>query len=161
MPKTISRDFPISEVTLRRYEKPLSNNKREIVRKFCLSLGLLQPGDSRDVIVDILQVLLHARDKRVLMNSEDVRKETMNLRRKAKLQLKGIASSNVRRQLKRLRDIHLAEKVKNEYRITEFEEIGSLVEEKIEKFLLQNILKRVKEYSKLLWSTSLVKIHSC
>jgi len=150
MPKTISRDFPISEVTLRRYEKPLSNNKREIVRKFCLSLGLLQPGDSRDVIVDILQVLLHARDKRVLMNSEDVRKETMNLRRKAKLQLKGIASSNVRRQLKRLRDIHLAEKVKNEYRITEFEEIGSLVEEKIEKFLLQNILKRVKEYSKLL-----------
>ncbi len=149
MPKTISRDFPISELTLRRYEKPLSNNKREIVRKFCLSLGLLQPGDSRDVIVDILQVLLHAREKRMLMNSEDIKKETINLRKKAKLQLKGIASSNVRRQLKRLRDIHLAEKVKNEYRITEFEEIGSLVEEKIEKFLLQNILKRVKEYSKL------------
>lgn len=149
MPKTISRDFPISELTLRRYEKPLTTNKREIVRKFCLSLGLLQPGDSRDVIVDILQVLLHARQKRVLMNSEDIKKETINLRKKAKLQLKGIASSNVRRQLKRLRDIHLAEKVKNEYRITEFEEIGSLVEEKIEKFLLQNILKRVKEYSKL------------
>src|SRR3989344_4085698 len=150
MPKTISRDFPISELTLRRYEKPSSSNKREIVRKFCLSLGLLQPGDSRDVIVDILQVLLDARDKRLMMNSEDVKQETINYRKKAKLQLKGIASSNVRRQLKRLRDIHIAEKVKNDYRITEFEDIASLVDEKIEKFLLQNILKRVKEYSKLL-----------
>ncbi len=150
MPKTISRDFPISELTLRRYEKPSSNNKREIVRKFCLSLGLLQPGDSRDVIVDILEVMLDAKDKRVMMNSEDIKKETVNYRKKAKLQLKGIASSNVRRQLKRLRDIHLVEKIKNEYRITEFEDISSLVDEKIEKFLLQNILKRVKEYSKLL-----------
>ncbi len=150
MPKTISRDFPISELTLRRYEKPASTNKREIVRKFCLSLGLLQPGDSRDVVVDILQVLLDAKDKKTMMNSEDIKKETINYRKKAKLALKGIASSNVRRQLKRLRDIHLAEKVKNEYRITEFEDVSLLVDEKIEKFLLQNILKRVKEYSKLL-----------
>ncbi len=150
MPKTISRDFPISELTLRRYEKPSSNNKREIVRKFCLSLGLLQPGDSRDVIVDILQVMLDAKDKKLMMNSEDIKKQTIEYRKKAKLALKGIASSNVRRQLKRLRDIHLAEKVKNDYRITEFEDISALVDEKIEKFLLQNILKRVKEYSKLL-----------
>lgn len=150
MPKTISRDFPISELTLRRYEKPSSTNKRENVRKFCLSLGLLQPGDSRDVIVDILQVLLDAKDKKLMMNSEDIKKQTIDYRKKGKLALKGIASSNVRRQLKRLRDIHIAEKVKNDYRITEFEDISSLVDEKIEKFLLQNILKRVKEYSKLL-----------
>lgn len=150
MPKTIARDSPISELTLRRYEKPSATNKREVVRKFCLSLGLLQPGDSRDVIVDIFHVLLDARDKKTMMDSEDVKKETIAFRRKARLPLKGVASSNVRRQLKRLRDIHLAEKVKNEYRITEFEDISSLVEEKIEKFLLDNILKRVKEYSKLL-----------
>ena len=150
MPKTISRDSPISELTLRRYEKPSLTNKREVVRKFCLSLGLLQPGDSRDVIVDILQVLLEARDKKAMMDSEGVKKETVALRRKARLPLKGIAASNVRRQLKRLRDIHLAEKIKNEYRITEFEDVSTLVEEKIEKFLLDNILKRVKEYSKLL-----------
>lgn len=150
MPKTISRDFPISELTLRRYEKPSSENKRENVRKFCLSLGLLQPGDSRDVVVDILQVLVEARNKRIMMNSEDIKKGTIENRKRAKLALKGIASSNVRRQLKRLRDIHLAEKIKNDYRITEFEDIATLVDEKIEKFLLQNILKRVKEYSKLL-----------
>ncbi len=150
MPKTISRDFPISELTLRRYEKPSSNNKRDLVRKFCLSLGLLQPGDSRDVIVDIFQVMLDAKDKRIMMNSEDIKQETVNHRKKAKLALKGVASSNVRRQLKRLRDLHLVEKIKNDYRITEFEDISSLVDEKIEKFLLQNILKRVKEYSKLL-----------
>ena len=150
MPKTISRDFPISELTLRRYEKPLTTNKRDIARKFCLSLGLLQPGDSRDVVVDIFQVLLDAKQRRSFMNSEDIKKETVAARKKAKLPLRGIASSNIRRQLKRLRDMHLVEKIKNDYRITEFEDIASLVDEKIEKFLLQNILKRVKEYSKLL-----------
>ena len=38
-----------------------SLNERELVRKLCLSIGLLQPGDSRDVIVDILYVLLKAK----------------------------------------------------------------------------------------------------
>ena len=46
MPKTISKDLPLSEITLRRYEKPYATNKRELTRKLCLSLGLLQPGDS-------------------------------------------------------------------------------------------------------------------
>ena len=55
--KTISRDVPLSELTLRKYEKP-DFKGRNLIRKLCLSLGLLQPGDSRDVIVDILNVLL-------------------------------------------------------------------------------------------------------
>jgi len=50
------RDIPLAEITLRRYEKPYDSSKRELVRKICLSLGLLQPGDSRDIIVDILLV---------------------------------------------------------------------------------------------------------
>jgi len=37
----------LSELTLRKYEKPYQTDKREIVKKICLSLGLLQPGDNR------------------------------------------------------------------------------------------------------------------
>ncbi len=59
--KTISRDVPLADITLRRYEKPENFNGRDLIRKLCLSLGLLQPGDSRDVIVDVLSVLLKAK----------------------------------------------------------------------------------------------------
>ena len=38
------------------------------------------------------------------------------------------------------------EKVKRSYRITEFEDLGVIFEEKIEKFYLQSIVDRVKEY---------------
>ena len=152
MPKTISRDFPLSELTLRRYERPSSAqlSERDAARKFCLSLGLLQPGDSRDVITDVLLVLLRARKKKVMLNAAQIRKQTIALRRKAKQPLKGIAHSNIRRQLKRLRDVYFVEKIKNNYRITEFQNITALLDEKIEQFYLPNILKRVKEYSQLL-----------
>ena len=36
------KDIPLSEITLRKYEKPVGLEKRELVRKICLSLGLLQ-----------------------------------------------------------------------------------------------------------------------
>ena len=66
MPKTISREIPLSEITLRRYEKPSRLSERELVRKLCLSIGLLQPGDSRDIIVDILHVLIKAKRQKKL-----------------------------------------------------------------------------------------------
>ncbi len=61
----ISIDTPLAEITLRKYEKPMVKNRRELVRKLCLSLGLLQPGDSRDVVVDVLQVVLESQDDQV------------------------------------------------------------------------------------------------
>lgn len=146
MPTTISKDLPLSEVTLRRYEKPYDMPKRDLIRKLCLSTGLLQPGDSRDVVVDVLHVLLNAKSKKVLMNSEQIREEVINLRNKNKMPLNGVASSNIRRQLKRLRDLFIAEKLKNDYRITEFEELHNLFEQKVEEFLIKNIVSRVKEY---------------
>ena len=146
MPKTISRDFPLSEITLRRYEKPYDMPRRELVRKVCLSLGLLQPGDSRDVVVDVFHVLFDAVKEKKVMNAEEIRDEVVQRRKQEQLPLKGIASSNIRRQLKRLRELSLVEKVKNEYRVTEFEGIGVLFEEKISKYYLESILKRVREY---------------
>mgnify|MGYP001594166769 CR=1 FL=1 len=142
----ISKDIPLAEITLRRYEKPYSKNRRELIRKLCLSIGLLQVGDSRDVIVDILMVLLDAKKKKTKLESEKIRKKVIALRKKQKLPLKGIASSNIRRQLKRLKDLFLIESIKNSYRISEFEELDKIFEEKIERFYLRSILERVKEY---------------
>src|SRR3989338_6287501 len=145
MPKTISRDFPISELTLRRYEKPSSNNDRELVRKFCLSLGLLQPGDSRDVVVDVLQVLLKARQEKDELHSEERKNKAMDCRKTNKLPMLGIASSNIRRQLKRLKDMHLIETNANLYRIAEWNNLTEIFEEKVKNFLLNSIVNRVSE----------------
>lgn len=150
MPKTISRDIPLNELTLRRYEKPYTQNRRELIRKFCLSVGLLQPGDSRDIVVDVLHVMLNAKKKKLMLNSDLIKDESIKLRKKAGLPLKGIAASNIRRQLKRLRDVCLVEKIKKEYRITEFEDISVILEQKVEKYMLETIMSRVKEYSRLL-----------
>ncbi|HLP79652.1 MAG TPA: hypothetical protein VK158_03395 [Acidobacteriota bacterium] len=141
-----SIDTPLSELTLRRYEKPSFTTRRELVAKTCLSLGLLQPGDSRDVIVDIFYVLLVARSSRKELSSYEVREEVVKLRRENNLALLGIADSNVRRQIKRLRDMFLVEKVKNNYRVTEFEQLSAIFNSKIEQYYFPAILSRVKEY---------------
>ena len=139
----ISKDTPLAEITLRRYEKP-SLTGRDLVRKFCLTLGVLQPGDSRDVIVDVLYTMLKEKKE---LTAEQIREKVIELRKENNLPLLGIASSNVRRQLKRLRDILILEKVANVYRINERALLSELVEEKIEKMLLSSVLNRVKEYS--------------
>jgi DNA-binding transcriptional ArsR family regulator len=141
--KTISIDTPLAELTLRKYEKPKDLPKRELVRKLCLSLGLLQPGDSRDVVVDVLQVMLEAKEE---LTSTDVDKLTIKNREKHKLKMLGIAPSNVRRQLLRLRDLFIVEKVKNNYRIKEKSTLLSIFEEDIEKYYMNSIINRIKEY---------------
>lgn len=161
--KTIAKEAALAEITLRRYEKPsfleqplekaLTENEpkkgqRELVRKLCLSIGLLQPGDSRDVIVDVLQVLLDAKKERKHMSSEAIKSNVIEYRKKNNLEVRGVADSNIRRQLKRLKDVFLVENINNEYRITEFSELDEIFEERIEKYYLQNILERVREYFK-------------
>ncbi len=143
MSKLIAVDTPLAEITLRKYEKPDALKDRDLVRKLCLSIGLLQPGDSRDVIVDILYVILKAKEP---LSSIDVEREVIDFRRINKLPLQGIASSNIRRQLLRLRDLFIVEKVKNVYRITENSALIETFNEKIEKYYLSSIVERVKEY---------------
>jgi len=146
MPK-ISRDTPLAEITLRRYEKP-TMNERELVRKLCLSLGLLQPGDSRDVMVDVLHVLLKARQRREELHSEEIKNHVMTERKSLKLPMLGIASSNIRRQLKRLKDLHLIETNANLYRITEWNSVSEIFEDKIHNFLIKSVMGRVRDYVK-------------
>ena len=146
--KKVLRDTPLMEITLRRYERPDKTNPRELVKKLCLSLGLLQPGDSRDIIVDILYVLLRAKQEKKLMDSEQIKDAVIELRKEFNLSLQGVASSNVRRQIKRLRDVLIVEKIKNDYRIIEFSNLSDAYREKVEQLLLPTILSRIKEYLK-------------
>jgi len=143
----ISRDTPLAEITLRRYEKPTMND-RDLVRKFCLSIGLLQPGDSRDVIVDVLHVLMKSRQSKEELHSEEIKNKVMEFRKGMGLPMLGIASSNIRRQLKRLKDLHLIETNANLYRITEFSNLSEIFEEKVEGFILKSVMGRIKEYLK-------------
>ena len=146
--KTISKDIPLAEITLRRYEKPTNLNDRELIRKLCLSIGLLQPGDSRDVIVDVLNVLIKAKKEQKNLTSDEATILVIDERKNLKLPMLGIAPSNIRRQLKRLKDSLLVEKRLNAYRITEHNNLNEIFEERIEKILLPSINARIKEYLK-------------
>src|SRR3989344_544207 len=61
------KDTPLREITLRKYEEPTNLSGRELTKKFLLSIGLLQPGESRDIIVDIFHTLLLARKNKELI----------------------------------------------------------------------------------------------
>lgn len=139
----VARDTPLAEITLRRYEKPTQFSGRDLIKKLCLSVGLLQPGDSRDVIVDIFFVLVSTRDN---LSSEEIQQMVVALRRENKLPMVGVAPSNVRRQLKRLRDLQLVEKVVNTYRIAEDARLSEVFAERIRSFLIEPITERVSEY---------------
>jgi hypothetical protein len=138
----VHKDLPLAEMTLRRYEKPYKLSGRPLVKKLCLSIGLLQPGDSRDVVVDILYVILNNKG----LNSKEIEEKVISFRKKNKLALLGIASSNIRRQLKRLKDLYLIERAGNSYRLNEDADLPEIFSEKIESFYLKSILDRVRDY---------------
>ena len=140
------KDVPLGEITLRRYEKPYDSSERDLVRKVCLSLGLLQPGDSRDIIVDMLLVLEENRKARKWMSSFEIRDKIDESRKANSLEGKGLAEWNIRRQLKRLRDGMFVDKKENKYRMSEFAPLGEIFENKIGKFLIPQTLERIKEY---------------
>ena len=140
------KDIPLSEITLRKYEKPAGLEKRELVRKICLSLGLLQLGDSRDILVDILMVLIEANKIKEKLTSEEIGKRSEESRKKYSLETKGLAESNIRRQLKRLRDIMIIDKSENKYYLSENRPLKEIFENSIEKFVIPQTIERIKEY---------------
>lgn len=140
--QTVAKEVPLAEITLRKYEKPYNLKDRNLVKKLCLSVGLLQPGDSRDIIVDVFSVFLKNKE----LSSAEVEQKVIELRKIQKLPQIGIASSNIRRHLKRLKDLFLIESKGNSYRITENAKLSEIFTEKIEQYYLKTISERVKEY---------------
>lgn len=147
----ISRDVPLAEITLRKYEKPYDLKGRDLVKKLCLSVGLLNPGDSRDVIVDVFSVILNSDEP---ISSKEVEEKVVFQRKSMDLAMLGITPPNIRRQIKRLRDLFLIERVGNTYRLTENQQLADIFVEKIEQYLLRSITDRVKEYCKALHEKS-------
>ena len=145
--RTKSRDTPIAEITLRKYEAPTELNKREAIRKICLSVGLLQPGDSRDIVVDIFHVLF---DSDLAIDCDQIQNLVIKNRKEHNLPLVGVAQSNIRRQIRRLRELFFVEKMKNKYRISENDKLLNIFEEKIEKYYMKAVVSRVKDYFKYL-----------
>ncbi len=146
MQQKISKDTPLAEIVLRRYEKPYDLSDRELVKKVCLGLGLLQPGDSRDIIVDIFLILLYSKKSHKLLSSKEIEEAVVKYRQENNFSLVGVSSPNIRRQLKRLKDSFFVENIDNGYRICEFENLKKLFELKVEDFYLKNIIIRLKEY---------------
>jgi hypothetical protein len=144
----MAKDIPLEEIILRRYERPYNLDKRNLIKRICLSLGLLQSGDGRDIIVDILMVLVEAGKKKEKLSSEEIKKRVEENRTKHHLEIKGTAESNIRRQLKRLNDLMIIEKTNNEYYLREFESLEWIFEEKIKKFIINPSIERISEYLK-------------
>ena len=89
---------------------------------------------------------MDARNKKEFLTSEEIASNVIVFRKKENLPMKGIASSNIRRQIKRLKDIFIVENITNQYRITEFDTLDNIFKNKIEKLYMENIVERVKEY---------------
>ncbi len=145
MTKTVIREIPLTEITLRRYEKPFLLEGRALIKKFCLCLGLLQPGDSRDVVVDVFHVLLQAKGP---LFASEIEERVTEERQKHNLAALGITGSNVRRQLRRLQELHVIERKTKQYAVTENLPISEIISERTIKHYLQPILERVHEYSR-------------
>lgn len=137
------RQKPLAELTLRKYEKPFRLSGRELVKKLCFSIGLLQPGDSRDVVVDVLYSVVHAD---VPLLASEIKERVKQIRESNKLSLSGCTPQNIRRQLRRLKDISLVERTGMHYRIKEGASLPEAFSEHIEKLYLPAIVSRIKEY---------------
>ncbi len=142
MPKRALKDLPLQEITLRKYEEPSSLAGRELSKKFLLSVGLLNPGESRDIIVDIFDVLLAVRKNRQFLQIENFLEKLKDK--------PGASAPNVRRQLRRLKDLKLIEKLPEGYRITEFGELKPIISSYVTEFLVTPALERVRQYAEAL-----------
>lgn len=142
MQKRALKDLPLQEITLRKYEEPSKLGGRDLSKKFLLSIGLLNPGESRDVIVDIFELLLVVKKDKQFLQIENFLEKLKDR--------PGASAPNVRRQLRRLKELKLIEKLPEGYRITEFGELKPIIANYVSEFLVTPALDRVKQYAEAL-----------
>lgn len=131
-------EAPLSEITLRKYEKPDDVPTQELLKKFCMSVGLLQPGDGRELLVDVFDLLLNADGPLTLKEIHSALESRLS---------KKVAPSGVRRHLRRLVDLKFVEGRKRQYRIFEGEKIDVVFREFTRKYVVEDILARIDEYA--------------
>lgn len=137
--KRVFKDTPIDEITLRRFEKPASDDLRNLCRKFLISVGLLQSGDSRDIINDLFYDFVKASKSEEFLPVEIIIEKYEGE--------DGGTASNLRRHLRRLKEMNIIERTSYGYRITEFLSLQDLFTKRIVKFLIQPTINRISEYA--------------
>lgn len=135
-------DVPVIDLSLRKFEKPQGSGE-EIIRKFAISVGLLQPGDSRDVIVDLLTLFLRASKEKKFLDINDVYKHVLNINKT------GVSQSNIRRHLLRLKDLDFIEKTPEGYRLREWLSFEDLIKDLV-KYKIEPTMQRIIEYATLI-----------
>ena len=90
--------------------------------------------------------LVEANKTKQELSSEEIGKRVEEIRKKYSLDTRGLAESNIRRQLKRLRDAMLIDKVENNYFLSEHSSLKEIFRNNLERFIIPQTIERVKEY---------------
>jgi len=144
-------ESPVFEITLRKYEKPQAGiTRRELVKRICLSLGLLNPGDSRDVIIDVMNVIL---DSKRALTAKEIIKRAESQREELRLSDIGVTYPNISRLLRKLKAYMIIESRADKYRLSENSSLKDIFNEKIIRYHLESINGRINEYLDMLTKT--------
>lgn len=133
------KDLPVIDISLRKFEKP-SGSFNDLLRKFCISIGLLQPGDSRDTIVDVMSLFIRAQRSKRFLPVEQVYKLILETDKS------GVSPSNIRRHLHRLKEMDFLEKTSEGYRLREWLSLKELFQD-YTKYKVEPTINRVIEYA--------------
>lgn len=134
------KDRPLYRVVLSEFEKPSADYFSNL-RRFCISLGLVNPGESRIGIVYILDILLRSRKDKPggLSSYEMIRKLYNNNVR--------IVYANILRDLRKLIAAGLVEKINGNYRIKENLDLLEILDKFVKPYIIDRILKKIEEYA--------------
>jgi Fe2+ or Zn2+ uptake regulation protein len=135
------KDRPLSGISLNEFERP-TNDYNTNIRRLCISLGLVRPGESRIAIVYILDILLKARKKRPNgMDSYEIIKELY----KKKVR---IVYANILRDLRKLISVGIVERRNSFYRVRENMKLDEIMTSFVKPYIIDRTLSKIEEYAK-------------
>lgn len=138
--KRLYKDMPLASISIGEFEKPGQDYFTNL-RRFCISIGVISPGESRVGIVYILDVLLKERKAHPEgIDSYSIVKELY------KTDVK-IVYANILRDLRKLMSVGLVEKLDGKYRVKQNMTLSEILETFIKPYIVERILKRVLEYA--------------
>ena len=135
------KDRPLSGISLNEFERP-TNDYNTNLRRFCISLGLISPGESRIAMVYILDVLLKCRKRNPEgLDSYEIIKNLY--KKKVK-----IVYANILRDLRKLMAVGLVEKRNSLYRIKENMKLDEIISDFIKPYIIDRMLNKIEEYAR-------------
>jgi predicted transcriptional regulator len=130
-------DFPLFEITLRKYERPENIDERTIIRRFCMSLGLINIGDTRIGIVELFEVLLKVENP---LKAEEIREKLG----------KKLALSGIRRHLRRMQLVGIVEHRNKKYALSEGGDLAYSLKLTTKRYSIDDTFDRIIEYAEKL-----------